>query len=164
MNFYKTITNNGIHNLSDEKQQPAARTTNLLLIIVFVAISITGIVILFSGVISNVIYNVLVLIACCIIGFVANNKGYFLFSKIGFLVVMNLVSLFITFKIDWGGFVPFTFNMLLLIPVLIFTKKEKMGRYVMIGLPILCYVFLETTDYSLSFIRKEQFAVEKMEW
>ncbi len=163
MNFYKTITNNGIHHLSDEKQRRAARTTNLLFIIVFVAISVTGIVIFFSGVISNVIYNVLILIAFCIIGFVANNKGYFLFSKIGFLIVMNLISLFITFKIDWGGFVPFTFNMLLLIPVLIFTKKEKMGRYVMIALPILCYVFLETTDYSLSFIEKEQFAVERME-
>ena len=163
MNFYKRITNNGIHNLSDEKQQQAGRLTNLLLIIVLITISSIGIILLLAGRVSSAIYVVVLLLLCCTIGFLANRKGYFLFTKISLLLAIDLVLLFMIFKIDWRNFVPFTFNILLLIPVLIFTRKEKISRYIMIAIPILCYIFLEITDCSLSFITKEQFPIERME-
>ncbi|AFM03789.1 histidine kinase [Bernardetia litoralis DSM 6794] len=155
MNLYQKIINNGVSKLETLKEKQLGHVTNLMLLIISLTAALVGTILFFLGITVH-IDAVFLLLMFSLIGFILNGLGYFTTTKVACLIFFNLLVSYVLFKLDLEGFVIFMPNALLIIPSIIFGAKEKIYKYITIAFPVICYIFLFYTDFTVSFIEKEQ--------
>lgn len=160
MSIYQKLIDNGVSHLETQIEQEAGRITNMMLLTMTFATFGIGIAFLIFAIPKSILYGILAVLFAGVTGLLLNRLGFFKSSKFIFLMTFNLVGLYISLKINFGDYILFILNPLLIAPFLIFTHKEKVWKYSLIALPMLCYSFLFYTDFTVSTLKKVEIPAE----
>lgn len=148
ISLFEKISRTGLHDSNDNLNGGKVKIINIFCMIVAIMVLIYTMIFWLITEHTSLVRGTAITALAYLIPIYLNHYKKYKISKIAFLLICNSSIAYFDCILGLGSMIQITVSILIGVPWMIFSKKEKIQRTIFLILPIATFVLLEAYNYS----------------